>query len=243
MIAAMPDPNRRLADTAHRLARAARNPTASGRAIAGRLARMPTAERRVRELANENRHLRDLYGAWVPSGHFYSPFPDLDDYGRRVGGLRDAQRALPGIDLREDEQLALLDVLADLLADEGPGGAGDLHEHEDRRGNRRYWLDNPAYAHGDGTVLYAMLRHVQPRRVVEVGSGYSSALVLDTVDRHLPDTTVTFVEPYPALVEGLFAPTTSGGCPSTGLRCRTSTSRCSPPSTPATCCSSTRPTS
>ena len=195
------DPSHRLEDTARRLARALRNPTASGRTIAGRLARMPTAERRVRELTNENHHLRELYEAWVPSGHFYSPFPDLDDYGRRVAELRDPERPLAGIDLREDEQLALLEVLADLLAAEGPDGG--LAEHEDRRGDRRYWLDNPAYAHGDGTVLHAMLRHVRPRRIVEVGSGYSSALILDTVDNVLPDTTVTFVEPFPALVESL----------------------------------------
>ena len=196
-------PHISLAANARRVGRALRNPTASGRTIAGRLARMPTAERRVRELANENQHLRDLYEAWVPSGHFYSPFPDLDDFGRRVGALRDPQRPLPGIDLREDEQLALLATLADLLDPAGPDGGADLHEHEDRGGTRRYWLDNPAYAHGDGTVLHAMLRHVRPRRIVEVGSGYSSALILDTVDRYLPDTTVTFVEPYPALVEGL----------------------------------------
>lgn len=195
------EPTHRLEDTARRVVRALRSPTASSRAIAGRLARMPTAERRVRELANENLHLRDLYQAWVPSGHFYSPFPDLDDYGRRVAVLRDPGRDLPDIDLHEAEQLALLDVLADLLAASGPGGG--LHEHEDRRGDRRYWLDNPAYAHGDGTVLHAMLRHVRPGRIVEVGSGYSSALILDTVDQHLPDTTVTFVEPHPALVEGL----------------------------------------
>jgi predicted O-methyltransferase YrrM len=201
--AAAADPSHSLSTTARRVVRALRSPTASGRTVAGRLARMPSAERRVRELANENLHLRELYEAWVPTGHFYSPFPDLDDYGRRVAGLRDPHRELPGIDLHEDEQLALLEVLAALLDPASGGGGGDLHEHEDRRGDRRYWLDNPAYAHGDGTVLHAMLRHARPRRIVEVGSGYSSALILDTVEQHLPATTVTFVEPYPALVEGL----------------------------------------
>src|SRR5690606_38963391 len=73
-------------------------------------------------------------------------------------------------------------------------------------GDRRYWLDNPAYAHGDGVVLHAMLRHLRPARIVEVGSGYSSALILDTVDRWLPDTELTFVEPHPELVEGLLRP-------------------------------------
>ena len=43
-------------------------------------------------------------------------------------------------------------------------------------------------------------------RVVEVGSGYSSALLLDTVDGWLPGTEVTFVEPFPALLESLLRP-------------------------------------
>ena len=106
--AAAADPSHSLSTTARRVVRALRSPTASGRTVAGRLARMPSAERRVRELANENLHLRELYEAWVPTGHFYSPFPDLDDYGRRVAGLRDPHRDLLGIDLHEDEQLALL---------------------------------------------------------------------------------------------------------------------------------------
>jgi len=200
-----PDPasgDHGLGHTARRAARAARTPTASARTLAGRLARLPGAERRARALANENAHLRSVYETWVPPGHFYSPYPDLADYGRRVAALRDPARELPGIDLREDEQLVLVARLSPLLDPSGPAG-DDLHEHEDRRGDRRYWLDNPAYAHGDGAVLYAMLRHLRPGRIVEVGSGYSSALILDVVERHLPGTEVTFVEPYPALVEGL----------------------------------------
>jgi hypothetical protein len=55
-------------------------------------------------------------------------------------------------------------------------------------------------------VLHAMLRHLRPGRIVDVGSGYSSALVIDTVDRWLPDAEVTFVEPHPQLVEGLLRP-------------------------------------
>jgi len=195
----VPNAADRLAAQARRVARAARTPTESGREVAARVARLPAAARRARELENENAHLRALYETWVPSGHFYSPFPDMADYDRRAATLRDPDRELVGLDLHETEQLAL----ADELAAELDRGGIDLVEHEQRGGDRRYWLDNPAYAHGDGVVLHAMLRHLRPSRIVEVGSGYSSALVLDTVDRWLPDTSVTFVEPYPRLVEGL----------------------------------------
>lgn len=190
----------RLVSGSRRLARAVRTPTLSTRALAARLARLPGAGRRERALAVELAQLRATYETWVPPGHFYSPFPDLDDYGRRAAGLRDPDRPVVGVDLHEDEQLALLDVLAGILAD------ADLVEQPDPTGRRRYRLDNPAYAHGDGTVLHAMLRRLRPKRIIEVGSGHSSALILDTVERWLPGTEVTFVEPFPALVEGLLHP-------------------------------------
>ena len=194
----VPGPTDRLTHRARQVARAARTPTASARDVANRLAHLPAAERRARALEAENAELRELYETWVPKGHFYSPFPDAAEYERRASGLRDPGRELVGVDLCEASQLALADELATVAA------AGlDLAEHEPPSGGPRYWLDNPAYAHGDGVVLHLMLRHLRPSRIIEVGSGYSSALILDTCDGWLPDTAVTFVEPYPALVEGL----------------------------------------
>jgi predicted O-methyltransferase YrrM len=198
----VPASSRRLAAGARRVTRAARTPTASVRALAARLAQLPSADRRARALENENAHLRAVYETWVPPGHFYSPYPDLAEYDRRAAGLRDPSRELVGIDLHEADQLALVGVVADLLDDDL-----DLAEHDADRGDgRRYWLDNPAYSYGDGVVLHGLLRHLRPKRIAEVGSGYSSALILDTVDGWLPGTEVTFVEPYPELVEGLLHP-------------------------------------
>lgn len=178
----MADIGRRIARRATTLARVARNPWA--------------VYRRAQQLEAENRQLRAAYETWVPPGHFYSPYPDLDDYDRRVAGLLDDRRELCGIELHEDRQLELVEAIAPLVA----GIA--FPEHKDGAATR-YWFDNPAYGHGDGTVLHGMLRHLRPRRIVEVGSGYSSAMILDTVDGWLDDTDVTFVEPYAELLRGL----------------------------------------
>jgi predicted O-methyltransferase YrrM len=157
------------------------------------------AERMLHEVATEKEHLEDVRAPWVPPGHFYSPFPDLTEYESRVDRLLDPDRELRGIDLREQQQLSLLDELAPLFEDSPfPVERGD---------DFRYWFDNPAYAWADGLILHAMLRHVRPRRVVEVGSGYSSAMLLDTVDRWLePGVEVTFVEPYDELLRSLLRP-------------------------------------
>jgi predicted O-methyltransferase YrrM len=49
-----------------------------------------------------------------------------------------------------------------------------------------------------------MLRLERPQRVVEVGSGYSSALMLDVAERFLPHAPVfTFIDPYAERLRGL----------------------------------------
>jgi predicted O-methyltransferase YrrM len=146
--------------------------------------------------ALERTHLEHVYGAWVPPGHFYSPFPDLTEFDKRADTLLALDTQPAALDLREEQQLALFDELVAHL--------GDVPFPVERTDEFRYYFDNPAYAWGDGLLLHAMLRHVRPRRVVEVGSGYSSAMLLDTTERWLdPGVELTFVEPYDELLRSL----------------------------------------
>jgi len=186
-----------------RWARRARSPLASARSLSRRVGDRLGTPLAYRRLRGEHSQLRATYQTWVPPGHFYSPYPDLDEYERRVAALVDPDRPLLGIDMREKDQLALLDELVPLVAD------APFPEHRpegDDAPRWRYWYDNFAYGYGDGIVLHGMLRHLAPRRIVEVGSGFSSAMMLDTVDGWLPGTELTFVEPYPELLESLLRP-------------------------------------
>ena len=45
-----------------------------------------------------------------------------------------------------------------------------------------------------------MIRHWKPDRIIEVGCGASSCVILDTREALQPDTKVTFIEPYPELL-------------------------------------------
>ncbi|HSJ19183.1 MAG TPA: class I SAM-dependent methyltransferase [Nocardioidaceae bacterium] len=147
-------------------------------------------------LALEKRHLEHAFAAWVPPGHFYSPFPDLAEFDKRADELLSTESTPAAIDLREERQLRLFDELAELLV--------DVPFPVERTDEFRYYFENPAYSWSDGLLLHAMLRHVRPRRVVEVGSGYSSAMLLDTTERWLdPGVELTFVEPYSELLRSL----------------------------------------
>lgn len=126
-------------------------------------------------------------------GHFYSPFPDLDDLTTRADVVFAPQATFPGIDLRVEEQLKRLDEFANLAA--------TFPWAERAQPNLRYHYANRPYAHGDGLFTAAMLTQLRPRRLVEIGSGYSTLLALDVRDRLVesdPDVLqITSVDPYP----------------------------------------------
>ena len=52
-----------------------------------------------------------------------------------------------------------------------------------------------------------MIRELKPRRILEIGSGHTSALILDTNERYFGGSIdCTFVEPYPELLISLLRP-------------------------------------
>jgi len=66
------------------------------------------------------------------------------------------------------------------------------------------YFDNPNYGYGDGITLYSMIRHLKPRRIIEVGSGFSSAAMLDVNELFFNNSIAcTFVEPRPQLLQSL----------------------------------------
>lgn len=115
---------------------------------------------------------------YVTPGHYYSPSTDPTDRDRAV---RWRSLSPVGVDLAEAEQEELVRILAPLME--------ELPED-------RWQPGNGMYGRADAAVLHAMLRHHAPKRLLEIGSGYSTAVTLDVVDRHLPDLQVTCVEPH-----------------------------------------------
>lgn len=135
---------------------------------------------------------------FAPPGHFYSPIPNMAEALAHVRAVfDDLPDELPGIDLRLDSQLDVASCIAPFAA--------DFDAPENAMPGRRYHTANPSYGAGDGAVLEAMLRQVRPAKIIEIGSGFSSALMLDTIDRHLGgDVELTFIEPHAAVLRGLF---------------------------------------
>ncbi len=132
-------------------------------------------------------------------GHFYSPIPDLDAVTADAARIFDRPDSILGVDLRRDAQRARFESIATRWSEFPYYGAADPQ--------LRYRPDNDYFGHMDGLVLFGMLVTIKPKRYVEIGSGWSSALVLDTRQRLLDrDLECTFVEPYPERLHGLLRP-------------------------------------
>ncbi len=151
-----------------------------------RLTKMPSVEE-VLQLVDQYPELAQ-YKTWVPPGHFYSPIPRIEEVLSKKDVLYDEKKPLPGVNLNEKKQVKLFNKLQQYF----PGQPFGAKKQE----GLRYYFDNTYFPAGDALVLYAMLRYMAPRRVVEVGSGYSSAVMLDTRERFLAKgTELTFIEP------------------------------------------------
>jgi hypothetical protein len=119
--------------------------------------------------------------------HYYEPFVDQSDLRRPL----DEPRALPGIDWNIQQQLALLDQLN--FAGEIP----DIATRSDKP--LSFYLHNGQFEGGDAEFLYQFLRLKKPRRFIEVGSGHSSLIARDALQRNRAEgfeCVHTCIEPY-----------------------------------------------
>ena len=133
----------------------------------------------------------------LPNGHFYSPVVSRADVAEEWERLtRPRQPACIEIDI--DGQLRTWHRLANSFA--------TLPFPNNAALGKRYHFLNPTYSFGDASIYWGMLNLLRPRRIIEVGSGFSSAMVLDAIDALDLPTACTFIDPYPQLAEKVTAP-------------------------------------
>ena len=120
-------------------------------------------------------------------GHFYSPVPSLRELRMRHRSIfGNIPREIAGIDLSETEQLRLALELVDRFYKEQP--------FSDE------FLSTGQFTWSDAITLHSMIRHSAPSRVIEIGSGCSSLVTLETNRRFFGDTIkCTLIEPYPSI--------------------------------------------
>ncbi|MHA6204690.1 class I SAM-dependent methyltransferase [Dyella soli] len=141
--------------------------------------------------------LQEGAGLDVTRSSFYSPIVDRAEVRDRAISVWSPQTQsptdMPGLDFRPDHQATLL---------AGPLG-GYMREcrfapDAPADGTAGYYPNNGQFGEMDARMLTGMLRHYAPRRVVEVGSGFSTIVMNDVVASHFRGAmSVTAIEPFP----------------------------------------------
>lgn len=151
--------------------------------------------------AQQNLQVRSEAPLFVPPGHYYSPIVNIQELQRTRTDTRAPHDSHRGIRLNPASQFELFKKLSAKFC--------TIRFPVKSESNFRYYFENDFYSYGDALILSAFIQTFRPRRIVEVGSGYSSAVILDTLDRldvAGRRTKCAFVEPYPGRLKSLLWP-------------------------------------
>ena len=133
------------------------------------------------------------HGYHVTPVHHYQPIPDTrtlrDDLWCRPSQL-------VGIDMNEARQLELLATFSSKFKAEY-----DAFPTTPTPVPHQYYLAQDMFRSVDAEILYCMIRHFRPRRIIEIGSGFSTYLAAQALCRNQQEDQarceLIAVEPHP----------------------------------------------
>ncbi len=148
-----------------------------------------------------NKYLKKLLPLYQRMGvnlipnRYEEPIPDLK-------GLRHfnwkKESTLPGIDLRPAGQVKLLGQISKYFEEFKTLPVEKTKPKE----VEEYHHSNPAFRGADAGVYYGLIRHLKPRRIIEIGAGFSTLLAAQAVVRNTKEgkkCQLTAIEPYPSI--------------------------------------------
>jgi hypothetical protein len=150
----------------------------------------------IDNLKKDNEILRNtnkVFG-W-PTGHYYSPVHNLEDLKcydevkkRSCGNFT---KSIPGFS--DEKMLENFNKIKKFFSD---------FDYPETDNNKcRFYIKNSSYAITDALILFSMIRSLKPKRIIEIGSGFTSGLMMDVNERFFKNKiNITFVEPYPELL-------------------------------------------
>jgi hypothetical protein len=150
----------------------------------------------MKNILNKLPYVRGLYqqslNCRYPNGHYYSPVCLINDIKERELAIwknRDVE-GIQGIKLRTNEQIKLVEQFTKYY--------NEIPFKDEKQLGIRYNFINNYYSYTDCIILYSMIRHFKPNRIIEIGSGYSSAIMLDVNELFFDNQmNLIFIDPYP----------------------------------------------
>ncbi|MGC1324020.1 MAG: class I SAM-dependent methyltransferase [Candidatus Udaeobacter sp.] len=145
-------------------------------------------------LCLKSKERRELFLNWERHGfhvtpvHFYEPIPDTQSLPET---LWTQPGELVGIDMNDSMQL-------DLLRNHFPRFRPEYDQFPSKPTGEpgRFYSNNGLFDGTDALVAYCMIRHFQPRLIVEVGSGFSSIIAAEAIAKN-KNSALICIEPFP----------------------------------------------
>jgi predicted O-methyltransferase YrrM len=127
------------------------------------------------------------------NGHFYSPVVNPAELRSRIAELWPAGiPECPGVDFNDAQiQIVLSEWFPRFMAE------FDYPEHA-ASDESKFFIQNSQFSWLDCRALFVLLRQLKPKRLIEIGSGFSSLLSADVNQRFFDnEMEFTCVEPFP----------------------------------------------
>jgi Methyltransferase domain len=130
----------------------------------------------------------ERHGFHVTPVHFYQPIPDTAFLHETIW---DRPSELVGIDMNDAMQL-------DLLRNHFPRFRSEYDQFpaEPTGEPIQFHHNNGLFDGTDALVAYCMIRHFQPRLIIEVGSGFSSLISAEAIAKN-KNSALICIEPFP----------------------------------------------
>jgi predicted O-methyltransferase YrrM len=146
-------------------------------------------------MARKSFYMFEKLGLHVVPNHFYQPIPDTRELSDSLFARR---TELVGVNMNDQGQSELLAKLAADYKEEFDALPRDKGQTS---APSQFYLNNGTYQSVDAEMLYSMVRHYKPRKMIEIGSGFSTYLAAQALLKN--DTAdgvrcqFTAIEPYP----------------------------------------------
>jgi predicted O-methyltransferase YrrM len=136
-----------------------------------------------------SKKILNFTGIFPLTDNYYEPQFNFNKIKKKLSDNRN----LPGIKFNLNKQLKNLSYLT---------YANELIQLnlEKKSHNYEFKIQNKFFEHGDAEIYYQIIRYFKPKKILEVGSGYSTLIALEAIKKNQETNQVycdiTCVEPY-----------------------------------------------
>jgi hypothetical protein len=133
--------------------------------------------------------IKERYYKGFEPGHFYSPLVNHND-------VLDIEDQL--FNKKKPNKICINEYFQKEILEEFIGLYNEMPFTSKKTNGQYYYFENDTFSYSDGIFLYLIIRKFKPKNIVEIGCGFSSALMVDTNNLFFNGSiNILHIDPYP----------------------------------------------